>query len=236
VPAKEGDTLKAFFKKWPKFYELLLFLTSTIFFYGLSAEKALKKTFPGKNLEEKLIINLGSGTNSFDKNVINLDICDFANVDIIADAANLPFADQSVDMIISESLLEHVPKPEKVIEEIKRVLKDNGYVYIEMPFVFPFHASPNDYTRFTLEGLKKRFSDFKIIKAGTRSGPAAALLIQSIYTITLFLSFGSKKLYSFWVNFFMVILSPFKILDLPFALFPQSHQSASVIYLFVQKL
>jgi ubiquinone/menaquinone biosynthesis C-methylase UbiE len=43
-----------------------------------------------------------------------------------ADAKLLPFAASSVDMIVSNSLIHHIPDPGFVFREIARVLKDSG--------------------------------------------------------------------------------------------------------------
>ena len=46
-----------------------------------------------------------------------------------ADIQNLPFEDNSFDMVIANSVLYHVPDLEKGIREIRRVLKDDGIFY-----------------------------------------------------------------------------------------------------------
>ncbi len=47
---------------------------------------------------------------------------------IIADASDLPFQDNSVDCIFTHTFLEHPLQPQKVLEEIIRVLKPRGVV------------------------------------------------------------------------------------------------------------
>lgn len=49
---------------------------------------------------------------------------------IVADAEELPFADNSVDYVISFDVFEHLPHPEKCTVEISRVLKGNGKVLV----------------------------------------------------------------------------------------------------------
>ncbi|HLZ89586.1 MAG TPA: class I SAM-dependent methyltransferase [Puia sp.] len=44
----------------------------------------------------------------------------------VADAQDLPFEDASFDLIISCECIEHVPNPQKMIDEMHRVLKDKG--------------------------------------------------------------------------------------------------------------
>jgi ubiquinone/menaquinone biosynthesis C-methylase UbiE len=51
---------------------------------------------------------------------------------IVADAHKLPFKNRAFDLIICSETIEHVNNPQKVFEEIKRLLKDNGIAIIEM--------------------------------------------------------------------------------------------------------
>lgn len=46
----------------------------------------------------------------------------------------LPFKNNSFDLVILANVLDHVESPEKVLSEIKRVLKSNGIFYFEDPF------------------------------------------------------------------------------------------------------
>jgi SAM-dependent methyltransferase len=49
---------------------------------------------------------------------------------IIADAAELPFEDASIDGAFASNLLEHAPDTEGIIREIERVLKPGGWGYV----------------------------------------------------------------------------------------------------------
>lgn len=54
----------------------------------------------------------------------------------VADATNLSFPDNSFDIAVSFSTIDHIPSPEgrrKAIEEMSRVTKKNGYVVITVP-------------------------------------------------------------------------------------------------------
>jgi len=101
--------------------------------------------------------------------LLALDYYHFEGVDVVADAHNLPFKENSFDNIIMTNLLEHVQEPQKVVNEAYRVLKPNGLVIVFTPFMYPIHGDPNDYWRFTDEGLKyllKNFDIVKVIKIG----------------------------------------------------------------------
>ncbi|HZG13888.1 MAG TPA: class I SAM-dependent methyltransferase [Candidatus Bathyarchaeia archaeon] len=62
-----------------------------------------------------------------------------------ADAAKMPFADESFDTIIMNDAMEHVDQPEKTLEECFRVLKPGGHIYINFPpYYHPYGAHLSD--------------------------------------------------------------------------------------------
>ncbi|MCL1975152.1 MAG: class I SAM-dependent methyltransferase [Firmicutes bacterium] len=62
-----------------------------------------------------------------------------------ADAAALPFAENSLDTIIMNDAFEHVAQPQKVLSESMRVLKPGGRLYINFPpYYHPFGAHLSD--------------------------------------------------------------------------------------------
>jgi len=56
---------------------------------------------------------------------------------VCADGICAPFISNSFDLVISISLIEHVEKPEKLIEEMVRLTKPGGYIYLSFP---PFYS------------------------------------------------------------------------------------------------
>lgn len=48
---------------------------------------------------------------------------------LIGDSLALPFRDGSVDVIICNHIYEHVPQPRKLMDEIYRILKEDGFCY-----------------------------------------------------------------------------------------------------------
>lgn len=52
---------------------------------------------------------------------------------VVADAQDLPFESSTFEAVFALEVLEHVFDPVKVLSEIKRVLKNNGYAVILVP-------------------------------------------------------------------------------------------------------
>jgi len=69
--------------------------------------------------------------------------------DVQADAAYIPFADNSFDVVICSELLEHVPNPPEVLSEVYRVLRPGGLLLICVPFLYQIHGDPYDFGRYT---------------------------------------------------------------------------------------
>lgn len=53
---------------------------------------------------------------------------------IVGDSDNLPWADNSFDLVVCNSSFHHFPEPLKVLKEIRRVLNSNGKIIIADPW------------------------------------------------------------------------------------------------------
>tara|TARA_A100001388_G_C28744546_1_gene488697 strand:+ start:97 stop:921 length:825 start_codon:yes stop_codon:yes gene_type:complete len=128
------------------------------------------------NLKDSdIAINLGGGSNKFEK-IINFDLGNYDAVDIIGDLENLPFRNDVADLIISNSVLEHVKNYEKALYEAKRILKNNGFFYLCVPCVSVRHHK-YDFWRWTMPGLVELVENlnFEIIEKGSCRGPEMML-------------------------------------------------------------
>lgn len=124
-----------------------------------------------------LCLSIGGGPRRIDERLVNLNIDAFENVDIVADAYALPYADGSVDAVHCEAVLEHLELPEAAVREMNRVLPSGGEVFAATPFLQAFHAYPNHFQNFTLEGHDRLFRrhGFEVISSGACVGPTFAL-------------------------------------------------------------
>jgi hypothetical protein len=63
-------------------------------------------------------------------------------------------------------VLEHVPKIDRVMEELTRVLNYGGSFIACVPFLQPYHRDPTDFRRYTCEGLEEigRFHGLKTVE------------------------------------------------------------------------
>ncbi len=92
--------------------------------------------------------------------------------DGVGDIHDIPLAEGSVDAVICSSVLEHIKDPIRAIEEIRRILKFGGKVFIYVPSIYPYHASKGyypDYWRFfddTLLMLFENYSKVELQKCG----------------------------------------------------------------------
>ena len=100
--------------------------------------------------------------------------------DVYGDAQNLPVASGKVDTVLLLDVLEHLPRPERCISEIARVLKPQGRLIMQVPFIYPIHDAPLDFQRWTRYGFeemakKQGFKFGQIISVGEPLEAAALL-------------------------------------------------------------
>ncbi len=115
------------------------------------------------------ILEIGSkdygNTSSFrgsypESNYIGIDISPGDNVDIVSDIEKyICFKEGSFSLIICCSVLEHTKKPWKVAENITKLCRKEGYIYISVPWVWRYHPYPDDYFRFSFKGIKELFPE-----------------------------------------------------------------------------
>lgn len=235
IPSKEKDFIREFFKQWPRCYTVAVYFLGPAYLGGVSPRSFLRKYFPKQNVG-RYILNIGSGPVRLRSDVVNLDITKYSVVDIVADITNLPLEANSVDGFVCDNVLEHVIDPKTAVAEMVRVLKPGGVGYISTPFMYPFHASPYDYQRWTAPGLEELLKDFGHVEVGVRSGMFSTLSVFIAYIPATLFSFGSDRLFWLLVNVTLLFIFPLKFLDVLFNKLPFSTHTASVFYCIVKKV
>lgn len=132
------------------------------------------------------ILDIGCGTKPYfpifaeiTKQYVGIDLHGSPQVDIVADLSKpIPFSDSYFDMVISTQVLEHVENPRRLVEEMYRVCRTNGIVFVSVPFVWEIHNYPKDFWRFSEQGLALLFEKFRHIEI-KRYGNSAQAIIQT---------------------------------------------------------
>ena len=155
-PYKEFEAIKQFCKKsfkseelWPSYYERRYqeFLT----FYDLLPKKQYVKILElgcGIGYYSAFLSKISTEVTATDLEIIDssthspglqitrdfLSALNIKNVTVIhASAEELPFEDNTFDLVFSSHVIEHVPDPNKAVLEINRVLKQGGINFCVVP-------------------------------------------------------------------------------------------------------
>jgi SAM-dependent methyltransferase len=152
-----------------------MFLTKQIYSGTTTPKiKGLPKNY------ECLQIGLGrEGDGKFGPSWVVVDLFDPSPlVDYHYDVQDLPTDwAKRFDLVLCNAILEHIPYPQKAIDELYRVLKPGGYVYAELPFWQHYHTGGDstigeeygfggDFWRATVEGMRVWMTEFDEITCG----------------------------------------------------------------------
>lgn len=154
--------------------------------------KRIKKDLLGKNYKSKTLIDVATGTGyvaiemaKLGMKVIATDLTPEAIENLkkykkkfklsnltlkksLAEKIDLP--DNSVDYLVANAILEHIPEEQKAIEEWKRIVKPGGKLFITVPlkfrYIWPFLWLPNHFhdkrighlRRYDYKDLQKKFN------------------------------------------------------------------------------
>lgn len=98
---------------------------------------------------------------------VGLDMAEGAGVDLVADLTRTiePLKERHFALGICCSVLEHVDKPWLFAANLTRVIRPGGVLYMSVPWVWRYHAYPDDYFRFSHRGVMSLFDEFEWSKA-----------------------------------------------------------------------
>jgi SAM-dependent methyltransferase len=90
---------------------------------------------------------------------------------------------ESFGVVLCTGLLEHVPDPQRLIDEFHRILKPGGRLILSASAVFPFHGGPDNFFHFTINGVRllfRRWDRFEVLRGSSQPFETVAILLQRI--------------------------------------------------------
>ena len=134
-----------------------------------------------------------------------------ARPDVFADASELPFRDECMGTVVLFETLEHLVRPTDAIAEIARVLAPGGSLLLTVPFIYPLHDEPYDFTRYTGHGLRRELErvgfEVAYIKPSMGSAETAGLIVS--------LSLAGMTMEAFRKRSLAMVLSPVTVAAIP---------------------
>jgi SAM-dependent methyltransferase len=206
----ELDKIKGRLKKWLRKYYYTIGISIIAPTYPFNYIRWIRRYL---NPDTQIVVDVGCGNNRIDEHVICLDLFDYDAVDILCDLSALPFKPNSVDAFVSRSVLEHVPDPARIVGHFHRCTKDGGLGLHLIPFLFPFHASPGDFQRYTHKGLEQLFREWEIVEQTNATGPITLGLLCIIELLSIIFSLGQAQVKGVIYLLLCGILFPLKYLD-----------------------
>jgi SAM-dependent methyltransferase len=131
---------------------------------------------------------------------------------VFGDGQSLPIRSCCIDTVLILDVLEHLPRSDEAMKEIKRVLRPGGRVIIQVPFLYPTHDSPRDFQRWTIHGLRNlaAINDFAIVEETTSGNPLeTAALLSNIAVSKTVLSWVKTRNPMLVFSFVLLLSIPF---------------------------
>jgi len=84
--------------------------------------------------------------------------------------------DNSYDFVVCTEVLEHTLRPFSATQELFRLLKPEGLLFVSVPFNFRIHGPLPDCWRFTEHGLRELLVDFNLLSLQELKTPGRPLM------------------------------------------------------------
>ena len=138
--------------------------------------------------------DLGSGAGQYkpwftsrNARYLGADIDPDGGCDVLCVGEALPFKDNSIDVVFSAQVLEHVSSPERVLREVERALTPGGTAILSTHGTFPYHPTPDDHWRWTQTGLRTILNNagFKSVELHPVGGTFSTLALLNGWYMSL---------------------------------------------------
>ena len=123
---------------------------------------------------------------------VGIDVVENPAADLLGGVEALPVADGSFDVVLFTQVLEHCDDPARAVAELRRVTAPGGRVLASTHGVQVYHPSPQDYWRWTHEGLRRLFEEngeWSSLDVDPAGGTASCLAML----ISTFVEIGCKR-------------------------------------------
>lgn len=200
----------------------------------------ITSTFSGR--KSSVILDYGCGTSPY-KDLFTSIAGQYIRVDVdkavdanyvVKEGENIPQKNNSIDIVLSTQVLEHVKNPPFYLKECERLLKKGGLLILSTHGIWPYHGFPSDYHRWTRSGLETEIISysFKIEKSISILGPFATVIQFEMLLI-------AERLTKFTIigRLLLVILSLFgnALIWLEDKIVPATKESDSSLYVICAK-
>lgn len=93
---------------------------------------------------------------------VGLDLEAGPGVDVVADLCGdvSMLGGKTFGLCICLSVLEHVRQPWIAAETITKLVRAGGWLFLSVPWIWRYHPYPDDYFRFSMNGLRVLFPAF----------------------------------------------------------------------------
>ncbi len=153
------------------------------------------------------VLDLGSGSAPYadlfqHRRYVTADL--IAGADVRCDAGQLPFTSGAFDLVLCTELLEHVPDPDAVLQEICRVLTVSGNCVLTTPLTWGVHQDL-DFHRWTEMGLRQLLGrhHLRVLSLAPRGG--ILLTLGSMLQMIPWQLFGGAAERAAWKTMLYVV-------------------------------
>lgn len=146
-----------------------------------SIKKAIKKNF---RAIEGTLLDVGCGSKPYLK-LLGNKVSKYIGIEyppsynavktsaeIFGNAVELPIKSNSIDVVLSTQVLEHLQQPHLFFMEANRVLRPGGLLYLTTNQEWGIHKAPRDFFRFTRYGVQylSESANLECLKIENRGG------------------------------------------------------------------
>jgi len=155
---------------------------------------------------------------------IGVDLFEGPGVDLVADLSgemvevDAQIGGRRFNTILCFSVLEHCSDVFRLCRNLEALLEKNGRIFISAPFVWEYHAFPDDYWRFSPSGIKAlfprlRFNEEETMISTSNIGELKKLNDKEFFKIDLAPRVGAvKKRYSWTTAVLIRALKTFSLM------------------------